>query len=140
MISKFLNYYFKIIRLETGYKPSNKYTLLLIFLVSIVSLFFRNYIYSNFTDYPIIISMLNLTIISYIIFIQFNTFNRLILILCKGLPYFYNEIKINNLVSILTYLLGYLMYNTMLLILSVFILQNLYNFIYTFFTYLPNYH
>ena len=59
MINKILNYYCKIIKLETGYKPSNIYFLLFIIIISIISLLLRNIIYLTFQGNILIINTLS---------------------------------------------------------------------------------
>lgn len=89
MINKFFNYYLRIIKLETGYKPTNKYFIIFIIFIGIVSILLRNYIMRTFSHYSFIVNALFSIIILNIIYLQFNLFCRVTLILFKGLPYFY---------------------------------------------------
>lgn len=129
MTNKFFNHYLKIIKLNTGYKTSNKYFLLFIVFISIISLLLRQKIMHTFPDNLLIINSLFCIIILNIIFLQFNLGCRITLILGKGIPYFYKEINSNTIPYIKSYSLAYLIYNISLMLLSVLILNNLYLFL-----------
>lgn len=121
----FINYYVNIAKLYTGYKISNLVILLGILTMGIVSVFIRPNILLKLNNYPIIINLLLLIGMIYITFLQFNLFLRLTLIIFKGLPYFYKEIKIGK-PFIKKYLLGYLVYNLFLILISYLVLFRLY--------------
>ena len=93
MISKILNYYVKVIKLETGFKTKNKYLLLSLLILSIITVVFRDVIINNYIENQFIVNTLYLLIIFNIIYYQFLIAIRLTLILLKGLPFFYKEIK-----------------------------------------------
>ena len=124
-VNVFLKAYLKIVNLHTGYKFTNKFILLLMFIISILSFFFKEDILLKFSDNLLILNTLALGSICNIIYLKFNTACRFTYTFIKGIPYFYKEI--NNKNTSYSYLIGFLIYNIMLILFSIIYIIKIYS-------------
>jgi hypothetical protein len=122
----FLNHYYKIVRLYTGYRITNIPFLLFVLFIGILSIFIRIDLLSNLSNYPIVLNILLAIGIINITFLQFNLANRLTITLLRGIPYFYQEIRYTNKKYMKSYLIAFLIYNTFLITLTFLVLLRLY--------------
>lgn len=117
-IQKYLNLYFKIIRLETAFKSGNLFYIIFIICIGLITIIFRDYLFEYFSN--------NYYIIQSLYFAHNNTkYNlcakiyicyRVSLTLFKGIPYFFHQVLVLNLgkknysLSIILFCIQYYMY------------------------------
>nr|YP_009493181.1 hypothetical protein [Ganoderma calidophilum]AWJ63976.1 hypothetical protein [Ganoderma calidophilum] len=119
-LKKFFNYYFKIVKLQTGLTGLNLLFNFLIIILGLLTLFLRVNIFDVLSNYPNLLSVFLLSGISYSIFVGLNLLCRLTTVPLKGIPFFLKEININK--KVLKFFIGYLIYNIGLIILSLLVL------------------
>lgn len=127
IINKILNFYLKVLRLESCYKPHNIYIVILILLLTLISVTFRSILLEYFTENTSALYFLFSVFLLYLTFVQFNLLLRITLFQFKGIPFFFKEIK-NNKKSI-KYFLAYSIYNLTLILASFYIISSLYAFL-----------
>nr|UDY67679.1 hypothetical protein [Ganoderma lingzhi]UDY67713.1 hypothetical protein [Ganoderma lingzhi]UOL49757.1 hypothetical protein [Ganoderma lingzhi]UOL49977.1 hypothetical protein [Ganoderma lingzhi]UOL50198.1 hypothetical protein [Ganoderma lingzhi] len=92
-LNRILLFYYRIVKIHTGYRIPNKLFLLLIIIVSVASIFLRNDFLNSYKENYIILSMLFFLGVLNMIFIQFNLLCRITVTLYKGIPYFKHSIR-----------------------------------------------
>ena len=118
-----INYYFRIVKLQTNYTGLNIFFTLLLFLLAFISIFLNKSIFLHFYNYPNLLNLILYSGLYYSLFLGVNTLTRIFLVLFKGIPFFNILIKINN--KAVPYYIGYLIFNTIITIFSVLIIIRL---------------
>nr|YP_009493225.1 hypothetical protein [Ganoderma calidophilum]AWJ64020.1 hypothetical protein [Ganoderma calidophilum] len=88
--NRILLFYYRIVKIHTGYRIPNKICL---FIIIVVSIFLRNDFLNSYKENYIILSMLFFLVVVNMIFIQFNLLCRITVTLYKGIPYFRDSIS-----------------------------------------------
>nr|WVH38042.1 hypothetical protein [Ganoderma leucocontextum] len=120
LLKKSVNYYYKIVKLPTGYTGLNFFLSLLVILLGLFSIFLGKDIFNYLSNYPNLIKLIIYSGFYYSLFLGINLFCRVTTTVFKGIPFFIRLIKINK--STLKYFIGYLVFNIFLTVLSIFIL------------------
>ena len=103
---KSINYYYKIVRLQTRYTGLNLFLNLVVIVLGIISMFLRIDIFSSLSNYPNLKIVLLISGIYYSIFLGLNLSCRVSMVLFKGIPFFYKEIAGEK--KVIYYFIGYL--------------------------------
>nr|UOL50053.1 hypothetical protein [Ganoderma lingzhi] len=93
IFNKILLFYYRIVKIHTGYRIPNKFFLLSIITISVASIFLRNNFLDYYKDNFIILSVIFFLGILNMIYIQFNLLCRITVTLYKGIPYFKHSIR-----------------------------------------------
>ena len=117
------NFYFKIVKNYTGILNKNYKALIFIFMLCLTSFFFRVEVLDSIPNNVYLQNMLLYGSMAYILFIKVNTGFRLVITFTKGIPFYMNEYNKKNIIHII----GFIVYNLMLLVLSLLVLFRLYS-------------
>ena len=120
---KLINYYFKIVKLQTNYTGLNLFFTLILMILAFLSIFLNKTIFLHFYNYPNLLNLILYSGLYYSLFLGVNTLTRIFNVLFKGIPFFSIFIKINN--KAISYYYGYLIFNTIITIFSVLIIIRL---------------
>ena len=138
IFNRILLFYYRIVKIHTGYRIPNKLFLILIIIVSVASIFLRNDFLVVYKDNYFILSMLFFMGVLNILFIQFNLLCRITITLYKGIPYFHKTIKwctTYGYIGLSYYkklYFSFLILNLYLIVMGVVVLIRLYSIIYTY--------
>lgn len=91
--NKILNFYLKVLRLESCYKPHNIYIVILILLLTLISVTFRSILLEYFTENTSALYFLFSVFLLYLTFVQFNLLLRITLFQFKGIPFSLRKLK-----------------------------------------------
>ena len=136
--NRILLFYYRIVKIHTGYRIPNKIFLFIIIIVSVASIFLRNDFLNSYKDNYIILSTFFFLGVLNMIFIQFNLLCRVTVTLYKGIPYFNHSIRwcVRYGYIGLSYFkklyFGFLLLNLYIIIMGIVVLTRLYSFIYTY--------
>ena len=103
LIKKYLNDFYKVLSLQTGFRSGYTYLIVLLTLISILSIFLRKDILINLD--PKVFSLIIMCGVCNVVYIQFNLMCRITLVILKGKSYFVEELVKNENVNIRKYTL-----------------------------------
>nr|YP_010561537.1 hypothetical protein OSR58_mgp53 [Ganoderma flexipes]UYX56908.1 hypothetical protein [Ganoderma flexipes] len=126
-LNKLFSNYCKIVRNHTGFYSNNYKFILFLLLLGLASFFFRIEIINNFSNNKMLQYVLLYGSIFNMLFIKLNLGCRVVITIMKGLPYFIKEIKIGKVKNIKLYFMVFLIYNMILIFLSIIVLFRLYS-------------
>ena len=127
----FIQFYYKIASLPTGYQIKSNLFLLSLFVITVTSFLIRIDVYAIDEKHPILYQLFLYLSVLYMVFLQFNFGNRLIFVLFKGFPFFKQKILSNYIY--IKYFLGYLLFNLCFLAFNILIVYRLYTISYQYF-------
>lgn len=117
-----INYYFRIVKLQTNYTGLNLFFTLLLMILVFLSIFYKT-IFLHFYNQPNLLNLILYSGLYYSLFLGVNILTRVCNVLFKGIPFFNILIKLNN--KAYSYYYGYLIFNTIITIFSVLIIIRL---------------
>ena len=123
-IYSLIKLYYKIVRNHTGIQIRSFKSVFFLLVLGILSFFFREEVLNNISDNTKLQYLLLIACIFNILFIKVNLGFRLIITVMKGIPFYIKQIKSNKQKKI--HFFSFLVYNSILIILSIMILLILY--------------
>ena len=120
---KLINYYFRIVKLQTNYTGLNLFFTLLLMILAFLSIFLNKTIFLHFYNYPNLWNLILYSGLYYSLFLGVNILTRVANVLFKGIPFFNILIKLDK--KAYSYYYGYLIFNTIITIFSVLIIIRL---------------
>nr|YP_009493142.1 hypothetical protein [Ganoderma leucocontextum]AWJ63937.1 hypothetical protein [Ganoderma leucocontextum]WVH38031.1 hypothetical protein [Ganoderma leucocontextum] len=131
-LNKLLGHYYKIVKNHTGIITVSYKSVIFLLLLGIISYFFRIEVLINIPNNSILQYVLLMGSVFNILFIKLNLGCRLVITTLKGIPYFIREVK-NGKVKY-KYLIGFIIYNMVLIFLSIVVLLRLYSVLSSYYT------
>nr|YP_009493079.1 hypothetical protein [Ganoderma tsugae]AWJ63874.1 hypothetical protein [Ganoderma tsugae] len=124
-LNKLLCYYYKIVKNHTGIIIVSYKSVIFLLLLGIISYFFRIELLIDIPNNSVLQYVILMGSVFNILFIKLNLGCRLVITTLKGIPYFIREVK-NGKVKYI-YLIGFIIYNMVLIYLSIIVLFRLYS-------------
>nr|YP_010290157.1 hypothetical protein MN835_mgp04 [Ganoderma multipileum]ULO25601.1 hypothetical protein [Ganoderma multipileum] len=123
-MNRIIEFYYRIIRNHSGIIIRSFKSVFLLLVLALISFFFRIELINDISNNKILMYAMLCVSVLYILFLKVNLGFRIVITIFKGIPFYLNEFK-NNKNSI-KYFLGYLVYNSLLILFGLLVLKRLY--------------